>query len=94
MNIHSDRTKTSRKAEISDKEILKFVVNFVMPLFAFAFNGGFSLKDMVRVIVYACSERITIEQATKRLKNAPKAANIRYHLRNKLDLEYLEKKLS
>ncbi|MFQ6121357.1 MAG: hypothetical protein ACE5KE_15885 [Methanosarcinales archaeon] len=37
-----------------------------------------------------CSQRVSIEQATKRLKNAPKAPTIRYHLRNKLDLEHLE----
>ncbi len=49
-------------AEISDKEICQFVVNLVMPLFAFAFNGECDLKDIVRVIVHACSQCISIEQ--------------------------------
>jgi hypothetical protein len=62
-----------------------------MPLFSFAFNGEFSLKDMVRVIVHACSQMISIDQAAKRFKRAPKAPAIRFHLRNKLDLQQIEK---
>ncbi len=77
--------------EITDKEICQFVVNLVMPLFAFAFNGEFKLKDMIRVIVHACSQMISIEQAAKRFKEAPKAPSIRFHLRNKLDLQQIEK---
>jgi hypothetical protein len=77
--------------EISNKEICQFVVNLVLPLFAFTFNGECSLEDIVRVIVHACSERISIEQAAKIFKKAPKASAIRFHLRNKLDIETIEK---
>ncbi len=62
-----------------------------MPLFSFAFNGEFRLKDMVRVIVHACSQMISIDQAAKRFKRAPNAPAIRFHLRNKLDLQQIEK---
>ncbi len=62
-----------------------------MPLFSFAFNGEFSLKDMVRVVVHACSQMISIDQAAKRFKRAPKAPAIRFHLRNKLNLQQIEK---
>ncbi len=75
------RNKLRTEIEISDKEICQFVVNLVMPLFAFAFKGEFKLKDMIRVIVHACSQMISIEQAAKRFKNAPKAPAIRFHLR-------------
>lgn len=85
------RNKLRTEVEITDKEICRFVVNLVMPLFSFAFNGEFSLKDMVRVIVHACSQMISIEQAAKRFKKAPKAPAIRFHLRNKLDLQQIEK---
>lgn len=67
------RNRLRKEVEITDKEICRFVVNLVMPLFSFAFNGEFSLKDMVRVIVHACSQMISIEQAAKRFKKAPKA---------------------
>ncbi len=77
--------------EITDKEISQFVVALIMPLFAFAFNGEFKLKDMIRVIVHACSQMISIEQAAKRFKNAPKAPAIRFHLRKKLDIARIEK---
>lgn len=77
-------------AEISDKEICQFVVNLVMPLFAFAFNGECDLKDIVRVIVHACSQCISIEQAAKIFKKAPKAPAIRFHLRKKLDIVQIE----
>jgi putative transposase len=49
------------------------------------------LKDMVRVIVHACSQMISIEQAAKRFKNAPKAPAIRFHLRRKLEIARIEK---
>jgi hypothetical protein len=77
--------------EITDKEICQFVVTLVMPLFAFNFNSECSLKDIVRVIVHACSERISIEQATKIFKKAPKAPAIRFHLRKKLDIVTIER---
>ncbi len=77
--------------EEPDKEISQFVVTLIMPLFAFAFNGEFKLKDMIRVIVHACSQMISIERATKRLKNAPKAPAIRFHLRRKLEIARIEK---
>ncbi len=40
------RNKLHSGKEISDKEICQFVVNLVMPLFAFVFNGEFKLKDI------------------------------------------------
>ncbi len=46
---------------------------------------------MIRVIVHACSQMISIEQAAKRLKNAPKAPVIRFHLGEKLDLAKIER---
>ncbi len=85
-NSFKTRNRLRTRIEITDKEICQFVVNLVMPLFAFAFNGEFKLRDMVRVIVHACSQMISIEQASKRLKNAPKAPAIRFHLREKLNL--------
>ncbi len=90
-NSFETRNKLRTGIEISDKEISQFVVTLITPLFAFAFNGEFKLKDMIRVIVHACSQMISIERATKRLKNAPKAPAIRFHLREKLDLAKIEK---
>ena len=89
-NSFKTRNKLRTGIEISDKEISQFVVTLMMPLFAFAFNGEFNLKDMIRVIVHACSQMISIEQAAKRFKNAPKAPAIRFHLREKLDLAKIE----
>ena len=85
------RNRLRTGIEISDKEICQFVVNLVMPLFAFAFNGECSLKDIVRVIVHACSQRISIEQAAKLFKKAPSAPAIRFHLRKKLDITQIER---
>lgn len=90
-NSFETKNKLRTGIEISDKEICQFVVNLVMPLFEFTFNGEFNLKDMIRVIVHACSQMISIEQAAKRFKNAPKAPAIRFHLRKKLDLAKIEK---
>lgn len=90
-NSFESRNRLRSKRQISDKEICQFVVNLVMPLFAFTFDGEFNLKDMVRVIVHACSQMISIEQAAKRFKNAPKAPAMRFHLRNKLDIVRIEK---
>ncbi len=90
-NNFETRNKLLKGIEISDKEISQFVVTLIMPLFAFAFDGEFSLKDMVRVIVHACSCMISLEQAAKRFKNAPKAPAIRFHLRRKLELARIEK---
>lgn len=90
-NSFETRNKLRTGIEISDKEISQFVVTLITPLFAFAFNGEFSLKDMVRVIVHACSQMISIEQAAKRFKNAPKAPAIRFHLRRKLEIARIEK---
>jgi len=90
-NSFKTRNKLRTGIEISDKEISKFVVTLIMPLFAFAFNGEFNLKDMIRVIVHACSQMISIEQAAKRFKHAPKAPAIRFHLRKKLDIARIEK---
>ncbi len=90
-NRLENRNRLRTEIKITDKEICGFVVNLVMPLFSFAFNGDFSLKDMVRVVVHACSQMISIEQAAKRFKKAPKAPAIRFHLRNKLDLQQIEK---
>ncbi len=90
-NSFETRNKLRKGIEISDKEISQFVVTLITPLFAFAFNGEFSLKDMVRVIVHACSQMISIEQAAKRFKNAPKAPAIRFHLRRKLEIALIEK---
>lgn len=53
------------------------------------FNGEFSLKDMARVMVHACSQMISIEQAAKRFRNAPQAPAIRF-LREKLDIVRIE----
>lgn len=85
------RNRLNTGIEISDKEICQFVVNLVMPLFAFAFNGECSLKDIVRVIVHACSQRISIEQAATLFKKAPSAPAIRFHLRKKLDIAQIER---
>jgi putative transposase len=90
-NSFENRNKLRTGIEISDKEISQFVVTLIMPLFVFAFNGEFKLKDMVRVIVHACSQMISIEQAAKRFKHAPKAPAIRFHLRNKLEIAWIEK---
>ncbi len=90
-NSFETRNRLRTGKEITDKDVCRFVVNLVMPLFAFAFNGEFKLKDMVRVIVYACSQMISIDQASKIFKNAPKAPAMRYHLREKLDIVRLEK---
>src|SRR5574342_448980 len=90
-NSLENRNRLRSGTEISNKEICQFVVNLVMPLLAFTFNGEYSLKDIVRVIVHACSERISIEQAAKIFKKAPKAPAIRYHLREKLDIVQVER---
>jgi hypothetical protein len=90
-NSFETRNKLRKGIEISDKDISQFVVTLITPLFAFVFNGEFSLKDMVRVIVHACSQMIYIEQAAKRFKNAPKAPAIRFHLRRKLEIARIEK---
>jgi len=79
--------RLGRDGKVSDKDLCMFVVELVMPLFAFGFKGRCSLKDIVRVIVHACSQRTSINLASKSLKKAPKASAIRYHLREKLDLE-------
>lgn len=89
-NSFEVRNRLRTGTDISNKEICQFVVNLVMPLFAFAFNGECSLKDIVRVIVHACSQRISIEQAAKIFKKAPKAPAIRFHLRKKLDIVQIE----
>jgi putative transposase len=84
------RNRLRSGQEISDKEICQFVVDLVMPLFTFSLDSEFKFKNMVRVIVYACSQMIAVEQAAKRLKKSPKAPAIRFHLRNKLDLLQIE----
>ncbi len=63
-------TKNSLRSgrQISDRDICEFVINLVMPLFAFAFNGEFKLKD-ITIIVHACSQ--TIEQTARRFKKSP-----------------------
>lgn len=90
-NSFEVRNRLRTGTEISNKEICQFVVILVMPLFAFTFNGKCSLKDIVRVIVHACSERISVEQAAKIFKKAPKAPAIRFHLREKLDIVQIER---
>jgi len=53
--------RISRGGKVSNEDLCKFVVELVMPLFAFAFKGRYSLKDIVRVIVHACSQRTSSE---------------------------------
>jgi large-conductance mechanosensitive channel len=86
-NSFEARNKLRTGIEISDKEISQFVVTLIMPLFAFAFNGEFSLKDMVRVIVHACSQMISIEYGLifLGLVDFLLSKVLKYHLLNTLE---------
>jgi len=95
---NSRRNRFCRKAEkrisISHKEVRDFASDLVLPLLDFAFAGRFALNILAMVLVLASAHRIAVNQAVKKVKRAPSAGAIRYHLRKEIDIEQLENKVN
>lgn len=85
-------TKTNKfRVSITDRQLSKWVVNLILPLFSFTGLQGSGLKGLARVVVLACAGKCTINQAAKKVKRCLTGGALRYHLRKKVNIERIEK---
>jgi hypothetical protein len=86
-------TKTKKFCvSISDRQLSKWVVSLILPLFSFTGLDGSRLKGLARVVVLACAGKCTINQAVKKVKRCLTAGALRYHLRKDVDIGKIEKR--
>lgn len=69
-------------------------VSTILPLFPFRMCGTYVVKDVVNVVLLACCQGSSIEHAATFLRRAPSAQDIRHHLREKLDLNQIERTMN
>ncbi|MEE9151967.1 MAG: ISH3 family transposase [Thermoplasmata archaeon] len=80
------------RASISDKQLSKWVVGLILPLFSFTGLKGSQLKGLARVVVLACAGKSSINQAVKKVKKRLTAGAFRHHLRKGVDIGLIEKR--
>ena len=86
-------TKTKKFCvSISDRQLSKWVVSLILPLFSFTGLDGSRLKGLARVVVLACAGKCTINQAVKKVKRCLTAGALRHHLRKETDIGKIEKR--
>lgn len=86
-------TKTKKFCvSISDRQLSKWVVSLILPLFSFTGLDGSRLKGLARVVVLACAGKCTINQAVKKVKRCLTAGALRHHLRKDVDIGKIEKR--
>ena len=80
------------RVSISDRQLSKWVVSLILPLFSFTDLVGSRLNGLARVIVLACAGKCTVNQAVKKVKKRLTAGAFRHHLRKEVDIGWIEKR--
>lgn len=70
------------------------LISIVLPLFPFKMRGIYHIQDVVNIILLACCQGGSIEQAANSVKKGPSAQDVRHHLREKLTLRDVELKMN
>jgi len=89
--------KAAKRVSITHKDVRDFATDLILPLLTFTFAGRFALKIIAMILLLASAYKITVNQASNKVKKSPKGGVIRYHLRNlrkEVDLEQLENKVN
>ncbi len=82
------------RVSITDKQLSKWVVGLILPLFSFTGLDGSRLKGLARVVVLACAGKCTINQAVKKVKRCLTAGALRYHLRKEINVRTIEERVN
>ncbi|MEE9176614.1 MAG: ISH3 family transposase [Thermodesulfobacteriota bacterium] len=82
------------RMSISDRQLSKWVVSLILPLFSFTGLGGSRLNRLARVVVLACAGKCTINQAVKKVKKCLTAGALRHHLRKEVNIKPIEKRIN
>ena len=80
------------RVSITDRQLSKWVVGLILPLFSFTGLHGSRLKGLARVVVLASAGKCTINQAAKKVKRCLTAGALRHHLRKDVGTERIEKR--
>lgn len=94
MDLKRDGNTKRKKfrTSITDRELSRWVVDLILPLFSFTGLQGSGLKGLARVVVLACAGKCAINQAAKKVKRCLTAGALRHHLRKDVDIEKIEKR--
>ena len=88
-------TKTKRFCvSISDRQLSKWVVSLILPLFSFTGLDSSRVKGLARVVMLACAGKCTINQAVKKVKRCLTAGALRYHLRKGINVRTIEERVN
>jgi putative transposase len=85
---------TATTPVLTDSKTLKEVVNSLTEHIPISTQGKCEQKNIFEILIRAATQRDSIENTTKILKNVPTNNNIRYHLEKYSDLTTLEENLN
>ncbi len=75
---------------LTDSETLKEVVNCLTEYIPIKTQGECEQENIFEILIRAATQRDSIENTSKVLKNVPTSKNIYYHLGKYLDINSLE----
>lgn len=87
-------TVTAATPVLTDSKTLKEVVNCLTEHVPIKTKGKCEQQNIFEILIRAASQRDSIENPTKVLKNVPTSNDIRYHLEKYSDLASLEENLN
>ena len=79
---------------LTDNKTLNEVVNCLTENIPIKSQGKYEQKNIFEILIWAATQRDSIENTTKVLKNVPTSNDLRYHLEKYSDLTSLEKDLN
>ena len=92
MKGERDAKRKKFRISISDRQLSKWVVNLVLPLFSFTALKDSKLEGLARIIVLASARKFSVNQAVKNVKKCLTAGAFRHHLRKKVDMSSIEER--
>ncbi len=81
---------TATTPVLTDNQTLKEVVNCLVENVPIKTQGNCEQQNIFEILIRAATQRDSIENTTKILKNVPTSNDIRYHLDKYSDLNSLE----
>lgn len=85
---------TATTPVLTDNQTLKEVVNCLAENIPIKTQGNCEQKNIFEILIRAATQRDSIENTTKVLKNVPTSNDIRYHLDKYSDITSLEEDLN
>ncbi|MCC5604913.1 hypothetical protein [Nostoc favosum] len=81
---------TAKEPVLTDSKTLNEVVNCLTENIPIKSQGKCEQKNIFEILIRAATQRDSLENTTKVLKNVPTSNDIRYHLEKYSDLNSLE----